>query len=115
MYLCFNAAKVGWRQGCRPLIGVDRTFLKGKARGIMLTAVRIDGNDSVYPLALALVKKENAHHWGWFLQWPRHSLDLGNGETVTLISDMQKGLANAVGDVFPEAEHRFCARHIYAN
>ncbi|KAK4264930.1 hypothetical protein QN277_026045 [Acacia crassicarpa] len=115
MYLCFNAAKVGWRQGCRPLIGVDETFLKGKARGIMLTAMGIDGNDSVYPLALALVEKENAHHWAWFLQWLRHSLDLGNGETVTLISDMQKGLANAVGDVLPEAEHRFCARHIYAN
>ncbi|KAK4281002.1 hypothetical protein QN277_012552 [Acacia crassicarpa] len=115
MYLCFNAAKVGWRQGCRPLIGVDGTFLKGKARGIMLTAVGIDGNDFVYPLALALVEKENAHHWAWFLQWLRHSLDLGNGETVTLISDMQKGLANAVGHVLPEAEHRFCARHIYAN
>ncbi|KAK4260790.1 hypothetical protein QN277_003861 [Acacia crassicarpa] len=90
LYLCFNAAKVGWKEGCRPLVVVDGTFLKGKARGIMLTAVGIDGNDSVYPLALAVVEKENAHHWSWFLQWLRHSLDLGNGETVTLISDMQK-------------------------
>ena len=83
-------SKVGWKEGCRPLIGVDGTFLKGKARGVMLTAVGIDGNDSVYPLAVALVEKENAHHWTWFLQWLRHYLDLANGETVTLISDMQK-------------------------
>ncbi|KAI9116133.1 hypothetical protein K1719_013063 [Acacia pycnantha] len=44
----------------------------------------------VYPLALAVVEKENANHWSWFLQWLRHSLELGTGETVTVISDMQK-------------------------
>ncbi|KAK4269207.1 hypothetical protein QN277_022395 [Acacia crassicarpa] len=37
MYICFNASKVGWKLGCRPFIGLDGTFLKGKARGILLT------------------------------------------------------------------------------
>ncbi|KAK4278441.1 hypothetical protein QN277_016286 [Acacia crassicarpa] len=115
MYICFNASKVGWKEGCRPLIGVDGTFLKGKSKGILLTAVRVDGNDSLYPLALRLVEKENAHHWLWFLQWLQKSLELGNGGNVTLMSDMQKGLTNAISEVLPAVEHRFCARHIYAN
>ncbi|KAK4279329.1 hypothetical protein QN277_011126 [Acacia crassicarpa] len=115
MYVCFNASKVGWTEGCRPLIGVDGTFLKGKCRGILLTAVGVDGNDSLYPLAIGLVEKENAHHWLWFLQWLQKSLNLGGGENLTLMSDVQKGLVNAVSEVLPTAEHRFCARHIYAN
>ncbi|KAK4284711.1 hypothetical protein QN277_001504 [Acacia crassicarpa] len=62
MYVCFNASKVGWKAGCRPLIGVDGTFLKGKTRRILLMAMGVDENDSLYPLALGLVDKENAHH-----------------------------------------------------
>ncbi|KAK4261420.1 hypothetical protein QN277_004421 [Acacia crassicarpa] len=62
MYVCFNALKVGWKEGCRPLIGMDGTFLKGKSRGILLTAVGVDGNDSLFPVALGLVEKENAHN-----------------------------------------------------
>ncbi|XP_028793439.1 uncharacterized protein LOC114749123 [Neltuma alba] len=85
MYLCFNAAKVGWKVRCRPLIGVDGTFLKGKARGILLTAVGLDANDSLYPLAFALVDKENG------------------------------GLQHVVTEILSKAEHRLCARHIYAN
>ncbi|KAK4275767.1 hypothetical protein QN277_018796 [Acacia crassicarpa] len=70
---------VGWKEGCRPLIGVDDTFLKGKSRGILLTAVGVDGDDSLYLLALGLVEKENALHWSWFLQWLWKSPDLVNG------------------------------------
>ncbi|XP_028784393.1 uncharacterized protein LOC114740415 [Neltuma alba] len=58
MYLCFNASKVGWRTGCRPLIGVDDTFLKGKAKGILLIAVSLDVNDSLYLLAFGLVSRK---------------------------------------------------------
>ncbi|KAK4280065.1 hypothetical protein QN277_011740 [Acacia crassicarpa] len=32
LYVCFNAAKqTGWKAGCRPIIGLDGTFLKGNA------------------------------------------------------------------------------------
>ncbi|XP_028758629.1 uncharacterized protein LOC114717580 [Neltuma alba] len=54
MYVCFNACKVGWKAGCRPFIGLDGTFLKGKAKGILLTATGIDANDCLYPLAFGL-------------------------------------------------------------
>nr|XP_040251478.1 uncharacterized protein LOC120968635 [Aegilops tauschii subsp. strangulata] len=35
--------------------------------------------------------------------------------TYTIISDRQKGLLNAIQDVFPHSPQRYCLRHIYAN
>ncbi|XP_028752688.1 uncharacterized protein LOC114712337 [Neltuma alba] len=43
------------------------------------------------------------------------SLELENGGHIIIMSDMQKGLLSAASEVLPEAEHRLCARHIYAN
>lgn len=50
------------RVGCRPLIGVDGTFLKSKAHGVLLTAVGRDADDGLYPIAFGLVDKENGEH-----------------------------------------------------
>ena len=33
----------------------------------------------------------------------------------TVKSDRQKGLINDVAALFPEAQHRFCVRHLYQN
>ncbi|GJW33227.1 transposon protein, mutator sub-class [Tanacetum coccineum] len=38
-----------------------------------------------------------------------------DGGEWTFMSDKRKGLLNAVQAIFPQAEHRLCARHIYAN
>ena len=40
---------------------------------------------------------------------------VGDGEGWVIISDQQKGILNAVKKWAPSAEHRNCARHIYAN
>ena len=69
---------------------MDDTFLKGKARGLLLNAVGADANDSIYPLAFALVDKESGHHWRWFLESLQKSLNLESGARITLMSDMQK-------------------------
>nr|GFA81519.1 elongation factor G, III-V domain-containing protein [Tanacetum cinerariifolium] len=37
-----------------------------------------------------------------------------DGGEWTFMSDKQKGLLNEVQAIFPQAEHRLCARHIYA-
>jgi len=43
-------------------------------------------------------------------------LNIANGgQEWVLISDQQKGLLKAVKELIPNAEHRMCARHIYAN
>ncbi|WMV59142.1 hypothetical protein MTR67_052527 [Solanum verrucosum] len=33
MYICFNAMKVGWKEGLRPFIGLDRDLFKGPMQG----------------------------------------------------------------------------------
>ncbi|CAI9303784.1 unnamed protein product [Lactuca saligna] len=42
-------------------------------------------------------------------------LDLYSNSNFTFISDGQKGLLLAIEQLFPNAEHRFCIRHIYQN
>ncbi|XP_049386596.1 uncharacterized protein LOC125850800 [Solanum stenotomum] len=115
LYICFQALKEGWKGGLRPFIGLDGTFLKGKSKGIMLVAMGQDSSNHFYPLAWAVVDKETKRTWNWFLELLKHSLDLKSGENVTFISDMQKGLLNAVTNVCPQANHRWCVRHIEAN
>ncbi|KAH0641025.1 hypothetical protein KY290_036391 [Solanum tuberosum] len=115
MYICFKAIKLGFKSGLRPLIGLDGAFFKGKTKGQVLCVVGQDSNNSFYPLAWAVVDKETKRTWTWFMQHLQHSLELQNGEGLTFISDMQKGLLEAVRTVLPEAHKRYCVRHIEAN
>ncbi|KAE8768101.1 MATE efflux family protein 3, chloroplastic [Hordeum vulgare] len=76
-----------------------------------------DGNNNIYPLAFGVVKKEDTPSWCWFLT--QLKIDIG-GESgqfgyYTIISNRQKGLLNAIDQIFPNYPQRFCLRHIYAN
>jgi len=94
------------------------------------------------PLAWAVVEYEKKETWTWFIKLLKEDLGLGDGEDLTLITDMQKvcvlfyfvfifinfhifviitylellqGLIGAILNILPLAEHRMCARHILAN
>nr|XP_009758264.1 PREDICTED: uncharacterized protein LOC104210973 [Nicotiana sylvestris] len=115
MYICFHTLKMGFKEGLRPFIGLDGTFLKGKAKGQLLIVVGLDYNNQTYHLAWAIVDKETKRTWNWFLELLQRSLDLKEGKGITFMSDMQKGLIQAVHTVFPESNHRYCVKHIEAN
>jgi hypothetical protein len=53
---------------CRPVICVDGTFLTGKYKGQILTAIGQDGQNQVVPLAFAFVESENIESWTWFFR-----------------------------------------------
>ncbi|KAL4377985.1 hypothetical protein GQ457_02G032730 [Hibiscus cannabinus] len=91
--------------------------LLGMLEGALLVAVGRDANNQMYPIAWALVENETKYSWGWFVENLRTYLHMMNGERFTIMSDMQKasGLIDAVSTVIPECEHRFCARHWFAN
>ncbi|XP_076933282.1 uncharacterized protein LOC143599133 [Bidens hawaiensis] len=95
--------------------GVDdgvETFLGG----MLLAAIDRDANDKMYPVAWAIVEGENNDSWDWFMTELKKCLDVTDeGKGWTLVSDQQKGLLNVVDSVWSNAEHRNCARHIYAN
>lgn len=59
LYLCFARVVEGFKAGCRPLFGLDGTFLKGPAGGILLTAVGVDPNNGYFPIAYAATEGEN--------------------------------------------------------
>ncbi|XP_074270897.1 uncharacterized protein LOC141594807 [Silene latifolia] len=51
---------------CRPIITIDGTHLYGKYQGVMLIAMGVDANDQLFPLAFAIVEKEDYENWSWF-------------------------------------------------
>ncbi|XP_019225578.1 PREDICTED: uncharacterized protein LOC109207152 [Nicotiana attenuata] len=98
MYICFEAMKKGFKGGLRTFVVLDETFLEEKAKGELLVAVAQNAMNHFYPFA-----------------WTVKSLDLKNGEGVTFISDMQKGLLDAIQSILPDTHYRYCVRHTVSN
>ena len=103
----------GFLAGCRPLIGVDASSLNGKYTGQLASATVVDGHNWLYYIAYAIFDTENEDNWTWFMKNLRRVV--GSPEGLVICTDACKGLENAVGAVFPEAEYRECMRHLYAN
>lgn len=75
---------------------MDGTFLKGRFKGQLLVAIGQDCMNQFYPLTWVVVDKETSRTWGWFLECLKLYLELNDGQGATFISDMQKGLIDAV-------------------
>ena len=58
LFFSFGVCIAAFRH-CRPVICVDGTFLTGKYKGQILTAIGQDGQNQVVPLAFAFVESEN--------------------------------------------------------
>jgi len=90
MYVCFNASKRGFVQSCRPLIGLDGCFLKGRYAGHLLSAIGKDGNNQMMPIAFAVVEAETKESWDWFLDLLLADLNGIQHKRWAFISDQQK-------------------------
>nr|GEW43256.1 hypothetical protein [Tanacetum cinerariifolium] len=75
----------------------------------ILTAIGVDPNYGIYPLAYAIVESENKQSWLWFLDCLGDDLELFRNSNFTF------GLIPALAETFPSAEHRYCLKHIYDN
>ncbi|KAL0298174.1 UNVERIFIED_CONTAM: hypothetical protein Sangu_3157000 [Sesamum angustifolium] len=115
MYFCLKGMRDGFIEGCRPLIGLDGCFLKGLFKGQLLAAIGRDPNDNIYPIAVAYVEVEKYDSWEWFLNLLLRDIGSHNERGWAFISDRQKGLLEAIAELAPGAEHRFCLRHMYNN
>ncbi|KAL7225578.1 hypothetical protein ACSBR1_020863 [Camellia fascicularis] len=90
---------------CRPLLFLDGTFLKGKFKGNLLDATAKDGNQGLFPLAIAIVDLENTTNWAWFLG---HLTNVVNSHrTLTFVSGRHAGLLESIPIIFPTAHHAF--------
>ena len=83
-----GASIQGW-QHCRPVISVDGTFLKNKYLGTLLLAAALDGDNHIFPLAIAIVDSENDNSWEWFFMRLKDAI----GEREDLVIPIEKILS----------------------
>nr|XP_027083419.1 uncharacterized protein LOC113705700 [Coffea arabica] len=77
----------------KPFIGFDGCHLKGPFGGVLLTAVALDGNDSIFSIAFAVAECENKETWSWFFHFFEEFFGPFNSHLpLTFMSDRQKGL-----------------------
>ncbi|KAI0516186.1 hypothetical protein KFK09_008858 [Dendrobium nobile] len=115
LFWAFGASICGWEH-CRPVLSMDGTFLLGKYRGTLLAAVGIDGNGGLFPLAFAVVESESNESWIWFLQKLQELVPtVVTREKLCIVSDKHPRLVRGFREVFPNAVHRHCLRHLREN
>ncbi|CAH9126317.1 unnamed protein product [Cuscuta epithymum] len=83
--------------------------------GQLLCAVARDGNENMFPLAIAYVDSEDKASWTWFLQVLFQDFGRPEETNWVFMSDKQKGLVEAFKAVSLANEHRYCVKHMYEN
>ncbi|KAK9290736.1 hypothetical protein L1049_008912 [Liquidambar formosana] len=115
-FVCLEAMKTGFINGCRPFLGLDGCHLKGPYGGVLLGAVALDGNQKLLPVAWAIVDGDSKESWRFFLYHLHMVLgDDSLNRPYTFMTDRQKGVIDAISEYFPEANQRHCCRHLYNN
>ena len=110
----------------RPVISVDAAHMKTTGGGGILYMASVkSASDDIYPVAISLmVDNENKGGWVWFLENLKvclpvldapHPIERVAYKRFTFISDRQKGLLEAMKEVFPSNHSCYCAIHIARN
>jgi hypothetical protein len=101
MYICLDACRRGFLDGCRRVIGLDGCFLKGPMKGELLSAIGRDANNQIYPIAWAVVEYENKNSWAWFLGHLQKDIRIPYGaEGWVFITDKQKVIGTTTYDMY---------------
>ncbi|XP_010521435.1 PREDICTED: uncharacterized protein LOC104800336 [Tarenaya hassleriana] len=88
LFIALGAAVRGWNY-LRKVVAIDATFLTGQYKGTLVVATAQDGDHHQYPLAWGIIDREKDASW--------------------------RSIIKAVREVYKEAGHGFCARHIAQN
>jgi hypothetical protein len=109
----------------RPVMALDAAHLKSQWRGTLYVASVKTACDEIYPVAVAIMQEnENADGWNWFLEHLHSAIEIltmdhPNGRVrykyFSFVSDRQKGLMQALKNVFPNNHSWFCSIHIQRN
>lgn len=79
-----------------------------------MTAVGIDANNGIWPVAVYEVEEESNSTWYHFLLKLGEVLRVDNGEGFCFMSDGENGVDEALESVVCRAENRICAQTVYA-
>jgi hypothetical protein len=94
MYLSIDVCKRGFLSACGPIICLDGCHIKTKYGGQILTAIGVDQNDCIYPIAIGIVEVESLASWKWFLKTLKEDLGIDNTCPWTIMTDKQKVRTN---------------------
>lgn len=99
----------GFLSGCLPIISIDATFLTSRYQGNLFVAWAHDPNYQLYPIAYCIAENENTESWTWFLNNLKISFEsfFDRWDSISFISDKQKGLIRAMHDTFPNSPYFF--------
>ena len=83
---------------------------------LILIAMATDAKNEVYPLAFAVVERENKDSWKWFLSCIRRYV---TNQNLCVISNRHGGVIEAIREDSlwqpPNGHRRFCFRHVASN
>ncbi|KAI5679718.1 hypothetical protein M9H77_00945 [Catharanthus roseus] len=110
LFVSFHCLIHGFCDGCRPLLFLESTSLKSEYQEVLLTATAVDADDGFFPVAFAIVDVENHETWRWFLEQIKSAIS--TPESITFVSDRDKGLKSCVLEVFENAFHGYSIYHL---
>jgi hypothetical protein len=132
LFICLNASKEGFLNGCRPFIGillvwvdgyficlssvalvihfalsslagVEGCFIKLTTGQQILAATGRDGNNNIFPIAFGVVDKEDHASWMWCLTQLKYCIgDSAKHGNYTFISHRQKVLCSSFDDILDD-------------
>lgn len=107
-----SATRFGFRH-CRNFLTFNGTFTLSRYRMTFLIAASFDGNNETLPLCWGLVPTENTDHWSWFIEeFSDYIYHFTVSPGTVVLSNRDKGLAEAVQRHLPLARHGHCCQHI---
>lgn len=117
LFVSFRASIYGFLNGCRPLLEIDKSDLKGKYLGTLLCASAVDADHMMFPVAFGVVDSESDENWMWFVSELRKMLGVNTDKmpVLTILSERQTQVVEAVEVNFPTAFHGFCLRYVSEN
>ncbi|GKC23701.1 transposase, MuDR, MULE transposase domain protein, partial [Tanacetum coccineum] len=112
-FLAFGVAIRSFKSYMRPLIKIDGAHLKGTYLGTNLLVVGMDANNLIIPLATGVSQGETIETWSWFLTKLKECI--GEDPNLVIISDRHYSITVTCANVFPNAFHGCCCRHLMMN
>ena len=123
MFFSFAVCIESFRH-CRPVLLIDGTFLTGMYKGQILTAIGVDGNQQIVPIAYAFVEGENYESWLYFLRQLKEAV-VKDRPNVCILHDRHPGILKAIKALqepgleethpWTDLHSRWCMRHLGAN
>ncbi|KAH0737829.1 hypothetical protein KY290_036534 [Solanum tuberosum] len=97
----------------RKVIAVDVSHLHGKYEGMLLSVVAQDTENHVYPIVFCVVDKENDASWTFFFEKSKEIVV--DEPALCFISARRKSIVNDIVNVYNQAHHGYCMRHLGKN